>query len=289
MPLWKIDLKAHFLSFDSLTADQERKKNMKKLFAFLLVLILAFSMAACGKKEDQSKETELTVFAAASLTESLTVIGDKYMAAHPDVKILFNFDSSGKLLTQINEGAVCDVFISAAPKQMNSLDEAGMLLEGTSFDLLENKVALAVAEGNPKNIQSFDELAELLKNGDVSLAIGNSDVPVGQYTEKIFKYYGIDESSISSKLTYGSNVKEVTSAVSESAVDCGIIYASDAYSADLEVSAVATAEMCGQVIYPAAVIKASENIDAAKAFLEYLTGAEASAEFEAVLFTPLVK
>ncbi len=269
--------------------DQDRKKNMKRFFAFLLVLVLAFSMAACGKKEDQSKETELTVFAAASLTESLTAICDKYMTAHPDVKILFNFDSSGKLLTQINEGAVCDVFISAAPKQMNTLDEAGMLLEGTRFDLLENKVALAVAEGNPKNIQSFDELAELLKNGDVSLAIGNSDVPVGQYTEKIFKYYGIDEPSVSSKLTYGSNVKEVTSAVSESAVDCGIIYASDAYSADLEVSAVATAEMCGQVIYPAAVIKASENIDAAKDFLEYLTGAEASAEFEAVLFTPLVR
>ena len=121
------------------------------------------------------------------------------------------------------------------------------------------------------------------------LAIGNSDVPVGQYTRKIFAYYEIDESAIASKLTYGNNVKEVTTAVSEGTVDCGIIYASDAYSANLTVVATATAEMCGQVIYPAAVLNTSEHQDAAAAFLAYLQGAEASAEFEAVLFTPLSK
>ena len=121
------------------------------------------------------------------------------------------------------------------------------------------------------------------------LAIGNSDVPVGQYTQKIFKFYDIDENAIAAKLTYGSNVKEVTTAVSEGTVDCGIIYASDAYSAGLTVAATATAEMCGQVIYPAAVLNTSEHQDAAAAFLTYLQGAEASAEFEAVLFTPLSK
>ena len=123
----------------------------------------------------------------------------------------------------------------------------------------------------------------------VMLAIGNSDVPVGQYTQKIFKFYDIDENAIAAKLTYGSNVKEVTTAVSEGTVDCGIIYASDAYSAGLTVAATATAEMCGQVIYPAAVLNTSEHQDAAAAFLAYLQGAEASAEFEAVLFTPLSK
>ena len=226
-------------------------------------------------------------------------------AGRIDMKLIRTVDAVGHVLchdmTQITEGAVCDLFISAAPKQMNQLDGTlkddaeknpdglDLLVAGSRIDLLENKVALAVAEGNDKGIDSFDKLADLLKNGDVMLAIGNSDVPVGQYTQKIFKFYDIDENAIAAKLTYGSNVKEVTTAVSEGTVDCGIIYASDAYSAGLTVAATATAEMCGQVIYPAAVLNTSEHQDAAAAFLTYLQGAEASAEFEAVLFTPLSK
>ena len=254
---------------------------MKKFVSLLLVLFMALSLMACGNSaadngdaadQQTTVETvELTVFAAASLTESLTAIGNKYMAENENAKITFNFDSSGKLLTQITEGAVCDLFLSAAPKQMNALDGSlkddadknpdglDMLVAGSRIDLLENKVALAVADGNPKGIESFDQLAELLKSGEVMLAIGNSDVPVGQYTQKIFAYYGIDEASVADKLTYGSNVKEVTTAVSEGTVDCGIIYASDAYSAQLTVAAEATADMCGQVIYPAAVLNTSAN------------------------------
>ncbi len=284
---------------------------MKKFISLLLALVMALSLVACGNKTDDTQKTddqqtpaetvELTVFAAASLTESLTAIGEKYMAENENVKISFNFDSSGKLYTQITEGAVCDLFISAAPKQMNQLDGTlkddaeknpnglDMLVEGSRIDLLENKVVLAVAEGSDKGIDSFDKLAELLKNGDVMLAIGNEDVPVGQYTKKIFAYYEIDEAAIADKLSYGSNVKEVTTAVSEGTVDCGIIYASDAYSAGLTVAAEATADMCGQVIYPAAVLNTSTNQEAAAAFLAYLQGAEASAEFEKVLFTPLSK
>ena len=281
---------------------------MKKLIPLLLALVMALSLVACGNKADDNKTddkasdpVDLTVFAAASLTESLTAIGEKYMAANGNVKISFNFDSSGKLLTQIQEGAVCDLFISAAPKQMNALDGTlkddaeknpkgqDLLVEGSRIDLLENKVALAVAEGNDKGIDSFDKLAELLKSGDVKLAIGNSDVPVGQYTQKIFKFYEIDESAIADKLTYGSNVKEVTTALSEGTVDCGIIYASDAYSAKLTVAAEATADMCGQVIYPAAVLNTSTQQAAAAEFLKYLRSAEASSEFEKVLFTPLSK
>ena len=281
---------------------------MKKLIPLLLALVMALSLVACGNKADDNKTddkasdpVDLTVFAAASLTESLTAIGEKYMAANENVKINFNFDSSGKLLTQIREGAVCDLFISAAPKQMNALDGTlkddaeknpkgqDLLVEGSRIDLLENKVALAVAEGNDKGIDSFDKLAELLKSGDVKLAIGNSDVPVGQYTQKIFKFYGIDESAIADMLTYGSNVKEVTTAVSEGTVDCGIIYASDAYFAKLTVAAEATADMCGQVIYPVAVLNTSKQQAAAADFLKYLQSAEASSEFEKVLFTPLSK
>ncbi len=260
------------------------------------------SQTADGAQDTQSAQTtELTVFAAASMTETLNQIAEDYKTVDPNVSLTFNFASSGDLLSQIREGADCDVFISAAPKQMNALDGSfkddadknpdGLdeLLDGTRIDLLENKVVLAVPEGNPKGIESFDKLADQLGAGEVFLAIGNSDVPVGQYTRKIFAHYGLDEQSLADAgvLTYGSNVKEVTTQVSEGAVDCGIIYATDAYSAGLESVGEATADMCGQVIYPAAVLRNSAHPDKAKAFLDYLTGEDAGRVFESVGFTPL--
>lgn len=260
------------------------------------------SQTANGAQDTQSAQTtELTVFAAASMTETLNQIAEDYKTVEPNVSLTFNFASSGDLLSQIKEGADCDVFISAAPKQMNALDGSlkddadknpdGLdeLLEGTRIDLLENKVVLAVPEGNPKNIDSFDKLADRLGAGEVFLAIGNSDVPVGQYTRKIFAHYGLDEQSLADAgvLTYGSNVKEVTTQVIEGAVDCGIIYATDAYSAGLESVDEAAADMCGQVIYPAAVLRNSAHPDEAKAFLDYLTGEDAGKVFESVGFTPL--
>ncbi len=260
------------------------------------------SQTADGAQDTQSAQTtELTVFAAASMTETLNQIAEDYKTVDPNVSLTFNFASSGDLLSQIREGADCDVFISAAPKQMNALDGSlkndadknpdGLdeLLDGTRIDLLENKVVLAVPEGNPKGIESFDKLADQMGAGEVFLAIGNSDVPVGQYTRKIFAHYGLDEQSLTDAgvLTYGSNVKEVTTQVSEGAVDCGIIYATDAYSADLESVDEATADMCGQVIYPAAVLRNSAHPDEAKAFLDYLTGEDAGRVFESVGFTPL--
>lgn len=260
------------------------------------------SQTADGAQDTQSAQTtELTVFAAASMTETLNRIAEDYKTVDPNVSLTFSFASSGDLLSQIREGADCDVFISAAPKQMNALDgslkddadknpdDLDELLEGTRIDLLENKVVLAVPEGNPKNIDSFDKLADRLGAGEGFLAIGNSDVPVGQYTRKIFAHYGLDEQSLADAgvLTYGSNVKEVTTQVIEGAVDCGIIYATDAYSAGLESVDEATADMCGQVIYPAAVLRNSAHPDEAKAFLDYLTGEDAGRVFESVGFTPL--
>ena len=162
-------------------------------------------------------------------------------------------------------------------------------MQGTRFNLLENKVALAVPDGNPAGITSYDDLASRLASGTVLLAMGNSDVPVGQYTQKIFKYFNLDEEILAAAgvLTYGSNVKEVTTQVKEGTVDCGIIYATDAFSAGLTTVATATPDMCGQVIYPAAVMKNTKNEKAAKAFLEYLKGSEASEIFKSVGFTPL--
>lgn len=289
---------------------------MKKLMALLLALVLSLSLAACGSagdtgdgqqqandkqtaqdnQEGEKEPVELIVFAAASMTETLTEIGEKYMAEHENVTITFNFDSSGTLKTQIESGAECDIFISAAQKQMDELDISSdanpdgldFVLSDTRLDLLENKVALVVPEGNPKGITSYDNLAEALKAGDVFMAMGNEDVPVGQYTQKIFAYYGLDEAALaqSGVITYGSNVKEVTSQVAEGAVDCGIVYSTDAFSAGLEVVDTATAEMCGQVIYPAAVLNITQHEEAAKAFLDYLQTDEAVAVFESVGFSP---
>ena len=291
---------------------------MKKYLALLLALCLTLSLAACGSKTDSNADAsngsqtqdntpaeapadepvELIVFAAASMTETMNTLKETYQQAHPNITITYNFDSSGTLLKQLKEGADCDLFVSAALKQMDAVDGSlkddteknpdglDLIVTDSRVDLLENKVTLTVPEGNPKSIESFDQLAELLKSGDVLLAMGNSDVPVGQYTMKIFDYYGLDEAALAASgvLTYGSNVKEVTSQVSEAAADCGIIYATDAFSAGLTVVDSATPEMCGQVIYPAAVLKGDKE-DAAQDFLAYLQTDAAMTVFDSVGFS----
>ena len=272
---------------------------MKRVLS-LLLLCCSLLLSACGKSAadtaDTGESVELVVFAAASMQETLEEIAQLYQEEAPGVTLVYSFESSGTLLKNIEAGAECDLFISAAPTQMDVLEEAGSLLEGTRLDLLENKVVLAVrndASELPEDAgripANFDELAERLGSRDILLAIGNSDVPVGQYTQKIFSYYGLEETSLAEAgcLTYGSNVKEVTTQVSEAAVDCGIIYATDAFSAGLNAVDTATPQMCGQVIYPAAVLAASRHQEEAQAFLNYLTGPEAAAVFERVGFTPI--
>lgn len=271
----------------------------------------ALGLAACGgngastdggngsASKDDAKKSAIVVFAAASMTESLTRAGDQFAAANDQYELSFNYDSSGTLKTQIQEGADCDVFISAGQKQMNQMDitaASDVNTEGldlidhdTRFDILENKVTLVVPEGNPKNIQSFDDLASHLQAGDILMVMGNSDVPVGQYTQKILAYYNLDEEALASAgtITYATNVKEVTSQVSAGSADCGVIYQTDAYSAGLTVVDSATKDMCGRVVYPAAVTKAAPNPEGARAFLDFLKGDEASADFQEVGFTPL--
>ena len=266
---------------------------MKKLLSLLWVLCVA-ALPALSLAEAQ---TEIIVFAAASMTETLTEIKALYEAAHPGIVLTYNFDSSGTLKTQIQEGADCDLFISAGQKQMDQLDinaDASVNTEGLDFvvadsriNLLENKVTLVVPEGNPKGIESFDQMAEALKAGELFMAMGNSDVPVGQYTQKILAYYGLDEEELANagELTYGSNVKEVTTQVSEASVDCGVLDSTDAFSAGLTVVDSATPEMCGQVIYPAAVLKTAAHGEAAQEFLDYLQGEEAMAVFAKVGFS----
>ena len=257
------------------------------------------SSAAASSEAASGESVELIIFAAASLTETLNAIAETYSAENPGVTFSFNFDSSGTLKTQIQEGADCDLFISAGQKQMNQLDSTASAegnTEGLDFvdaesrvDLLENKVVLCVPEGSNKGIDSFDSLAEHLKAEDILLCMGNSDVPVGQYTQKILAYYDLDEAALAAAgvITYGSNVKEVTTQVSEASVDAGVVYCTDAYSAGLTPVDEATKEMCGQVIYPAAVMKNALHAEAAKEFLAYLRTDKAATVFESVGFTAL--
>ena len=297
-----------------------KKKKVTALFTAAL-LGASLLLGACGAQEESGKDpaaetaedpsaggtdgdgaeaepVELTVFAAASMTETLEEIADLYAEVEPGVTLSFNFDSSGTLKTQIQEGAECDLFISAAQKQMNELDGSlgedvnpeglDYVEQGTRIDLLENKVALAVPDGNPAGIESFEDLAEKLQAGGILMAMGNSDVPVGQYTQAIFEYYGLDEAALAEAgvLTYGSNVKEVTTQVKEASVDCGVVYATDVASDGLTVVDTAAPEMCGQVIYPAAVLNISGHKEAAEAFLDYLQTEECMEVFESVGFSP---
>ena len=283
---------------------------MRKLFALLIAAVMVLSFAACAapateetavpeETVPEAEPVELIVFAAASMTETMNQIAELYKAKAPNVTLTYNFDSSGTLKTQIQEGAECDLFISAGQKQMNQLDitadpevntdKLDFVLEGTRVNLLENRVTLCAPEGNPKDIKSFDDLAEKLKAGSVLMAMGNSDVPVGQYTQKILAFYGLDEEKLAKDgvITYGTNVKEVTTQVTEASVDCGVVYCTDAFSAGLTPVDYATKEMCGQVIYPAAVLNVSKNQEAAKEFLAYLQTDEAMKVFEAVGFAPV--
>ena len=289
---------------------------MKKIVSLILSLSLILALAACGGCNScaaespaqnsetpaettpaQSEEVEVVVFAAASMEATLTQIADLYKEVAPNVKLTFTFDSSGTLKTQIEEGTVCDLFISAAQKQMNQLDSADttgtnegldFVLSDTRINFVENKVVLAVPDDNPKDIQSFSDLA----TDKLSLlCLGNDDVPVGAYSLQILDTLGIDIAALETdgKVTYASNVSEVANQVKEGAVDCGIIYATDAFTYELTVVDQATAEMCDQVIYPAAVMKcggSEASQAAAQAFLDYLhTDADAIAVLDGVGFT----
>jgi molybdate transport system substrate-binding protein len=268
---------------------------MKKKLNQILLALFALAFAACNRTPKSATPSpapeaaastgnaaaDLIVFAAASMTETMTEIAGLYKAEAPHVSIVYTFDSSGTLLTQIREGATCDIFISAAQRQMNTLEEAGGVDTATRFNLVENTVALVVPKGNPANIRSFPDAIAA-----ESIALGNADVPVGQYSEEIFTNMGAWNDEFRSRVSFGSNVKEVTSWVSEGVVSCGVVYSTDAASAGLEVVASAPeGTLKTPVIYPAAVLKESANPDAARKFLDFLKSPAAAAVFKKVGFS----
>lgn len=295
---------------------------MKKVIAIVLAALLCMGLlAACGDSGNTETDTtggsgtfvpsgaaqvpetdllegEITVYAAASLTESMDEIIKEFNKQYPNVTITPNYGSSGTLVDQIKEGAPADIFVSAAQKQMNQIDVTAdpevntdgsdFVMDGTRVNLLENKCVLAVPEGNPAGINSFDDLKAAFEKDGFIFAMGGESVPVGAYTKKIFESLGLDEAALAAagKITYGEDVKAVTSAVNEGAAQAGVIYGSDAYSAGLQAVDTATEEMTGgKVIYPAAIIKTSTNPDLAIIFLDYLQSPEAGKIFESVGFT----
>lgn len=250
----------------------------------LLVFVFSTGVAFAAPKT-------VTVFAAVSLTESLKEVAALYKKINSDVELVFNLDSSGTLKTQIEHGADCDIFISAAQKQMDVIDikspkavnNRGLdfILQGTRFNLVGNSVVLIAPKSmRPKGVGRFEDLST---KGNVSLiVIANADVPAGQYAEEIFKYLGLwDKLKRENKLTFASNVREVLAQVANAAADCGVVYSTDAASTN-KVAVIASAPKGSHraIVYPAAVLKASKNEKEARGFMAFLRTPQAQSIFK---------
>ena len=225
---------------------------------------------------------ELYISAAASLTDVIEEIGAAYMAANEHVTLVYNFGSSGTLQTQIEEGAPADIFLSAAQKQMDALADKDLIDAATRLDLLINKVVLILPVDSDADITSFEDVT----TDKVSMvAIGEASVPVGQYTEEIYTHLGTWD-QVQAKANPGENVRAVLAWVETGDADCGIVYATDAYSTDLvKVVAEAPEGSHKPVVYPGAVLAETENADEAQAFLDFLSTPDAVKAFEAAGFS----
>ena len=249
-----------------------------------IAMLLLVVTAGCGSNPESTQSSvqgglskELYISAAASLTDAMKEIGSQYEASHPGIKLIYSFGSSGALQTQIEQGAPADVFVSAAQKQMEALDQQGLILSDTKKALLLNKVVLIVPKDSALQLADF---AALTDKKVQKIALGEPKaVPVGQYAEDIFMHLGISD-AVRPKAVYASDVRQVLAWVETGEVDCGIVYATDAAISDkVRVLLEAPAGSHKPVIYPVAVLKASKQADAAKDFTAYLASDEAKTIF----------
>ena len=262
---------------------------MKIRFAFrrygLTVVLIAATvlsgglLTACGSVRPDGKTVTLTVFAAASLTETLNKAAAVYTEQAPNVKIEYRFDSSGALQNRIEAGESCDLFFSAGQSQMDVLEQAGLLAEDTRRDLLKNQVVLIVPKGEAHGISNFTDAA-----GDkVShVAVGGTNVSVGQYAQQIFSSYGLwEQLQQQNKLVFADTSRDVITRLEAGEADCGVLYQTDtALSENVEIAAVAPPAACDPILYPAAVLKNSGNGKAAQRFLEFLQSETCRTLFE---------
>lgn len=256
---------------------------MKKLLALIMTMAMMIMAAGCGDSEPgkpaaNSEPVELHIAAAASLTDVMKELAADYEKDNPNVKLVFNFGSSGALQQAIENGGQTDIFFSAAQKQMDALEKAGSLADSTRTDLLVNEVVLIEPKEGGKNLTSFNDLTR----DDVQhVALGEpKGVPVGQYTEEILTKLGILD-AVKAKAVYGSDVRQVLSWVESGDADCGVVYATDAAVSDkVKVDCKAPADSHKPVIYPAAIIKDTKNMDEARKFMQFVTDDKVKPVFE---------
>lgn len=268
-----------------------KKKNtrpvinqIKKMTAVGLTAMMVMGLSGCSKSKTPDS-AELTILAAASLTDVCEELKGQYEQMHPGATITFSYGASGTLQAQIEEGAPADIFISAAEKQMNTLVTEDLIDADSVHALLENKVVLVVNKERDLDITSFEEVAQ---DQVTMIALGEpGSVPAGQYAEQVFASFGILD-TVRQKANYGTDVRTVLSWVEAGEVDCGVVYATDAYTAELvKIAAEAPEGSCDRVIYPVGITKNSANRDGAEAFLMFLQSQEAAECFGQYGFTVL--
>lgn len=236
---------------------------------------------------DTDLKGEVNTFIAASLSNAMEEIQKDFNETYPDVEILYNVDSSGTLQTQIEEGARCDIFFSAADKQMNALVDENLAKKDTVEDILENKVVLIKPKDGETKVTGFENITDA-----ANIALAGDSVPVGQYAREIFDNLGITDEVNKMEINEGKNVSEVLAAVSEGSNEIGIVYATDAASVADKVDVIAEAPadaLKTPVLYPAGLIEDKEASEddtaAAEAFLEYIKSDDAMKVFEKYGFT----
>lgn len=249
-------------------------KRLKFLSTLCCLSLLLTGCSSSTKKED--KTIELNISAAASLKEAMADLEAAYTSKNPEVSFVINYGSSGSLQQQIEQGAPCDLFISAGEKQMTALEEEGLLLDGTNKDLVKNSLVLVTS--NDSKISSIDSL-----NSDAvsKIALGEpSSVPAGKYADETLTSLAIKD-SLNNKLVFAKDVKEVLAWTASGNADAGFVYLSDALSSDgVKIVETISEEYHSPITYPVAIIKDSDDIDAAKAFEDFLFTDESQEIFE---------
>ena len=249
-------------------------KRLKFLSTLCCLSLLLTGCSSSTDKEDKS--IELNISAAASLKEAMADLEAAYTSKNPEISFVVNYGSSGSLQQQIEQGAPCDLFISAGEKQMTALDEEGLLLDGTNKDLVKN--SLVLISNNNSEITSIDSLT----SDTVSkIALGEpSSVPAGKYADETLTSLAIKD-SLNNKLVFAKDVKEVLAWTASGNADAGFVYLSDALSSDgVKIVETISEEYHSPITYPVAIIKDSDDIDAAKAFEDFLFTDEAQEIFE---------
>ena len=253
--------------------------------SILGTLLVAAMLAGCGgtqttspKQAEAPKPVELTISAAASLKDAMAEIQTNYQKKAPNVKLVFNLGASGSLQKQIEQGAPADIFISAAPKQMNELEAKNLVNKATRKNLVENKLVLIVPQNSKLNLTRFEDVQKTEVN---KLSIGETKVvPAGQYAEEVLKKLGVWE-KIQDKIVFAKDVRTVLTYVETENVEAGIVYKTDAASSQkIKISATAPEGTHAPIIYPAAVLSATKNQKAAEDFMAYMTGPDGKTVFE---------